>query len=134
MVVRRCWPSTSSRWFIPAACKHKREAWEFLNWISSPGPVKSFCWSIKNVPPLKVAYDDPLFRSDPFFNFAVQLSNSRNSFGPPTTPIWPTYDREIDRVEEAALLGGKDPKALLDDLQTRMVREQERTMAELGRP
>jgi multiple sugar transport system substrate-binding protein len=117
---------------IPEACRHKEEAWEFVNWISSPYAVKSFCRAIRNVPPLKEAGRDPEFQKDPFFRFAIELSNSPHSFGPPTTPIWPTYDRELQRVEEAALLGGKDPKALLDDLQRRMEREQARTMAELG--
>jgi multiple sugar transport system substrate-binding protein len=123
--------AAGSVFVIPQACKHKKEAWEFLNWISSAGPVTKFCSEIRNVPPLREAGKDPVFRSDPFFKFAVEISNSPNSFGPPPTPIWPTYDRELQRVEEAALLGGKDPKALLDDLQLRMEREQTRTMAEL---
>jgi multiple sugar transport system substrate-binding protein len=127
--------TTSARgsiFVIPAACKRKKEAWEFLNWMTSVPAVSEFCWSIKNVPPLKAAGRDRRFQSDPFFRLAVSLSNGQNSFGPPPTPIWPTYDRELDRVEEAALLGGKDPQRLLDDLQVRMEREEQRTMAELG--
>lgn len=123
--------ASGSVFVIPAACKHKEEAWELLNWMTSPHAVTTFCSSVKNVPPLKAAGRDPAIQADPFFRFAVDLSNGQNSFGTPTTPIWPTYDRELERVEEAAMLGGKDPKALLDDLQIRMDREQSRTMAEL---
>lgn len=35
----------------------------------------------------------------------------------------PTYSREIGRVEEAAVLGGEDPKKLLNTLQKQMEKE-----------
>lgn len=119
---------------IPAACEHKEEAWEFLNWITSPGPVRAFCRSIGNVPPLVAVGKDPVFQNDPLFRFAVAIAQGQNSFGPPPIPTWPTFTREITRVEEKAMLGGGDPQALLDDLQTRMQRDLERTLFELGRP
>jgi multiple sugar transport system substrate-binding protein len=118
---------------IPAACKHKAAAWEFLNWITSPHAVKTFCWSIKNVPPLISVCRDPLFQSDPLYRFAMPISEGPNAFGPPPIPIWPIYSREIQRVEEAALLGGEDPTRLLNRLQAQMQKEMTRTMQELSR-
>ena len=122
--------SGGSVFVIPAACKHPAEAWEFLNWLTQPHAVGQFCWSIKNCPPLRAAGADPRFQSDPMFRFAVDLVNSPNSFGPPAIPTAPTYSREIQRVEDAALHGG-DPKALLDDLQRRMTRDLDETMSDL---
>ncbi len=115
---------------IPVACKHKREAWEFLNWITSPHAVTEFCWGIKNSPPLKASGQDPRFQRDPMFRFAIALVNGENSFGPPPVPIAPTYTREIGRVEDAAMHGG-DPQALLDDLQRRMTDELHEILADL---
>jgi multiple sugar transport system substrate-binding protein len=118
---------------IPQACRHKAEAWEFLNWISSPHAVKVFCRGIGNVPPLIAVGREPEFQNDPLFRFAVAIAQGQNSFGPPPIPIWPTYSREIGRVEEAAMLGGGDPQVLLDDLQRRMEKELRQTMEELRR-
>lgn len=128
-----CTTAGGSVFVIPAACKHKAEAWEFLNWISSPHAVKEFCLGIGNVPPLVAVGRDPAFQRDPLFRFAIAIAQGPNSFGPPPIPIWPLYSREIARVEQAAMLGGEDPKRLLDDLQMRMSRELKRTLEELGR-
>lgn len=118
---------------IPKASKHKKEAWEFLNWFTSAGPVKEFCSAIGNVPPLMEVGSDPVFANDPIMRFAVDLTHSENAVGPPPIAIWPTYTREIGRVEESATSGGKDPKAVLDDLQKRMAAEYEASKKELSR-
>lgn len=115
---------------IPAACKHKEEAWEFLNWISSPHAVTQFCRNIKNCPPLKDAGNDPRFQNDPLFKFAVGLVNGQNSFGPPPVPNAPTYVREIARAEDAAMHGG-DPQQLLDGLQANMTKDLQETQDDL---
>lgn len=117
---------------IPTACKHKNEAWQFLNWITSPYAVKTFCSEIENVPPLVQVGLDPVFQSNPLMRFAVKLSHSENATGAPGISIWPTYNREIGRAEEAATLGGQNPARVLRDLQVRMEREQARTARELG--
>ncbi len=116
---------------IPAACKDKGAAWEFLNWITSPEPVIRFCWGIKNTPALIAAGQAPQFQQDPVFRFAVGLAQGKNSFGAPPIPIWSTYKREIQRVEDLCVLGGADPQASLDQLQSNMARELRRTLEEL---
>lgn len=122
--------SGGSVFVIPAACRHKAEAWEFLNWLTEDHAVSEFCAGIKNCPPLKAASRDPRFQRNPLFRFAVGLVNGRNSFGPPPVPIAPTYSREITRVEDAAMHGG-DPAALLADLQRRMTRDEKETSSDL---
>ena len=109
---------------IPAACKHKKEAWEFLNWICGPEAISEFCSNIGNVPPLRAVADSPKFQKNPLMKFAGNLvTNNQNAFGPPQMPVWPTYSAEIARAEEYAIYGGKDPKKLLDALQIKMERE-----------
>ena len=108
---------------IPTACENKDAAFDFLNWITSPGPVRDFCIGIHNLPPLLSVGADPYFQNDPLYRFCVPISQGQNSFGPPAIPIWPTYSREISRVEEHVMLGGGDPKAALDTLQRAMEKE-----------
>ncbi len=126
-----CTTAGGSVFVIPAACKHKKAAWVFLNWITSPHAVSEFCQGIKNVPPLISVEKEAVFQNDPLFRFAIKIAQGKNSFGPPPLPIWPTYSREINRVEDFAVLGGEDPKTLLDDLQRRMVRLENETMRDL---
>jgi multiple sugar transport system substrate-binding protein len=127
-----CSSAGGSVFVIPAACKDKEAAWTFLDWFTRPKPVARFCSGIGNVPPVVEAGADPVFQQSALFRFAVNLSRSSNTFGPPGTPIWPTYAREIGRVEEKVMLGGGDPVALLADLQRRMTREQLDAMQDLS--
>ncbi|MDR3692615.1 MAG: ABC transporter substrate-binding protein [Fimbriimonas sp.] len=118
---------------IPNACPHKKEAWEFLNWISQPAQVLTFAGTIGNVPPLVSVGFAPRFQNDPLFRFAVKLSHDNTGFGPPGIPMWSTYSSEISRAEEKATIAGEDPQAVLDDLQKRMEREFAETNEDLGR-
>lgn len=116
---------------IPKASRNKEAAWEFLNWISSPYAVKTFCWKIKGVPPLASVCRDPLFQNDPLFHFTIPIEEGPNSFGPPPLPTWPMFKTEIGRVEDSVMLGSEDPGRALAGLQTSMERELTRVMEEL---
>ena len=118
---------------IPDACQNKDAAWEFLNWITSPAPVKRFCLDAHNLPPLIGVGNDPAFQDEPLYKFGVRISQGQNAFGPPPIPIWNTYSREIDRVEEKVMLGGADPKEALDTLQKAMEKELRDAREELQR-
>jgi len=127
-------PAGGSVFVIPKACPDKEAAWEFLNWLTSPGPVAQFCKGVHNVPPLIAAAEvDPYFHTDPLYRFCVPIAQGENAFGPPPTPVWPTYSREIGRVEEKVMLGGADPKQALEELQRRMEKEQRLVGEDLGR-
>jgi multiple sugar transport system substrate-binding protein len=117
---------------IPAATKHPKEAWEFLDWLTRPYAVGEFCDGIANLPPLRTLGRSPRFRKQPIFDFALDLAAGENVYGPPPVPVWPRYVREIQRAEEYAMFGRRDPKALLDAVQARMERELARTLRETG--
>lgn len=118
---------------IPKASPHKREAWEFLNWLARDGPVVKFCGTIGNLPPLISAGAAPVFQDSPILRFAVGLSHGPNGFGPPGIAMWSTYSAEITRAEQKATVGGEDPQAVLDDLQRRMTKEFAETNEDLAR-
>jgi ABC-type glycerol-3-phosphate transport system substrate-binding protein len=108
---------------IPRDARHPREAWEFLNFLSSPEAVKEFCAGIKNMPPLRDLLDDPEFNKSPILKFSASLLMSENAFSPPGMPVWSYYMSEIRRAQEAAFLSGRDPATLLIEVQ-RKVQEQ----------
>ena len=108
---------------IPTACTDKDAAWEFLDWMTSPKPVRQFCEAIHNLPPLLSVGRDAYFQNDPLYRFCIPISEGANAFGPPPIPIWPTYAREIGRVEEKVTLGGDDPRQALAGLQSAMAKE-----------
>lgn len=118
---------------IPAACRNKDAAWEFLNWLSSPVPVKEFCTEAHNLPPLIKVGEDAVFQNDPLYKFCVGLSQGQNAFGPPPIPIWSTYKQEIQRTEEKVMLGGADPEQALNSLQKAMEKELRDAREELQR-
>jgi multiple sugar transport system substrate-binding protein len=120
--------TNGSVFVIPRATKHPREAWEFLNWLSSPYAVGKFCEEISNLPPLKSLAVSPRFRKEPLYAFALDLASGQNVFGPPQTPVWPQYKLAIQRVEEDCVFGAKDPKQALDELNGQMEKELARTL------
>jgi multiple sugar transport system substrate-binding protein len=125
--------TSGSVFVIPAATRHPREAWTFLNWLTQPYAVGEFCESIVNLPPLKQLASSPRFRKEPLFAFALDLASGENVFGPPPMPAWGTYTSEITRAEEAGMFGGQDPQQVLDRLQATMEKELRRVERELRR-
>ena len=125
-------PSTTgaggSVFVIPAATRHPDEAWKFVDWISRPYAVSRFCEAITNLPPLREVGRSPRFRREPLFRFALDLAGGENVFGPPQMPVWPRFTQEISRAEDYAVFGRQDPQGLLDEVDTRMERELERTL------
>lgn len=119
-------PVSGSVFCIPSASKHKKEAWEFLNWICGDYAVKQFCLELKNIPPLKAVAAEPVFQNSPLMKFTIGLAGGKNAFGAVPVPIWQQYQIEISRAEDYAVHGKADPKRLLDDLTARMQVELEK--------
>jgi len=113
---------------IPAASKHKEEAWELLNFLSQPESIKEFCLGIHNLPPLTKVARDPAFTRDPVYRDLAEIMSGENVFGPPQMPVWLGYVTNIRRAEDYVLFGGKDPKKALDDVQKNTEREMKRLM------
>ncbi|HOE63176.1 MAG TPA: ABC transporter substrate-binding protein [Candidatus Sumerlaeota bacterium] len=111
---------------IPAASKHKAEAWELLNYLTQPEQIKEFCLALHNLPPLIEVAKDPAFASDPVYRDLAEIMSGENVFGPPPLPIWARCMTELNRAEEYAVYGDGSPQQLLDDVQTRMQKELDR--------
>lgn len=108
---------------MPKACKHKKEAWEFMSWICGPYACRTFCREINNIPPLIEAAKAPEFQKSSLTRDAIKLAGGKNAFGPAPIVVWPLYQREMQRAEDKATHGAADPKALLENVQKATQRE-----------
>jgi multiple sugar transport system substrate-binding protein len=111
---------------IPSMSKHKKEAWDLLNFLTQPENIKEFCLALHNLPPLVEVAKDPAFTQDPVYRDLAKIMSGENVFGPPQMPLWVRYQSEIRRAEEFAVYGERDPREILDGVQKVMEREMER--------
>ena len=72
--------------------------------------MKKFCLGIGNAPPLRALLKDPEFTSTTLQRFAADLLMSENAFSPCGMPVWNYYQSEINRAQQEAELGGRDPR------------------------
>ncbi|HEY3414730.1 MAG TPA: extracellular solute-binding protein [Armatimonadota bacterium] len=125
-----CTTLNASVFVIPAASRHKQEAWTFLNWFLSPKQNKRFCVGISNGSPLKVVAASPEIQSQKLLRFSAEIAGGPNAFGPPQMPIWQMYIAEIQRAEDKAVHGGGDPATLLKAVQVKIEKELKRAQLE----
>lgn len=107
---------------IPKGSKHQKEAWEFIEWMEQPKNAGKFSSAISNVPPFKSLGDDPEFTSDANFRVFMKLLGSPNARHWPQISVANMYTTELGSAEEAAILGKKPAKAVLDEV-TKKVQE-----------
>ena len=114
-------PVDGSVFVIPKASKHKKEAWEFLNWFTQVYAVSEFSAGVFNLPPLRAAADMDYARKSPILSFGIKLVDSPESFTTaPPIPVWQMYHAEIIRAEEQVIIGGRDPKEALAEVDKRV--------------
>ena len=66
--------------------KHKKEVWKFFEYLSQAKTQIQFYQMLNNLPSVKEAWDNPIFRDDPFMQaFYVQFTNVRAT---PKIPEW----------------------------------------------
>lgn len=114
-------PVDGSVFVIPKASKHKKEAWDFLSWLTRPENAAAFSEGVGNTPPLKACADMDYVKNSPILSFAVRLADSPESFSKASPiPVWQMYHSAILRAEEQALLGGRDPEDALEEVQNKI--------------
>jgi multiple sugar transport system substrate-binding protein len=127
---KMCSNISGSTWVIPAACKNKDEAWEFLEWMMRPEQNVRFCSQIGNGSGLTEVANMPVMTADPLMKLSAEISGGPNAFGPPQMPVWPAYQAAIARAEDQAVHGNHDPEVLLKQVEVKMERELKRVQRE----
>lgn len=81
---------------IPKGARHVKEAFEFMKYVNSQGPMEKLCLAQRKFSPL--ARTSPGFLRDhpnPYVNEFIRLSKSPNVMYVPKIPIWNEYRDEI---------------------------------------
>lgn len=98
--------------------KHKKEAWAFIRYLSTPEIQKTLYESALTeqdtyLPPNKDTW--AIIDMNPKFK-KVLFDQAEDSKGPPAIANWDAYTRHIDNVIQRTVLQGVDPKAGLSDV------------------
>lgn len=108
--------------------KHKKEAWAFIRYLSTPEIQKVLYEAAMTkqdtyLPPNKNTWG--IIDMEPKFK-KILIDQAEDSKGPPAIANWDAYTKQIDNVIQRAVLQGVDPKAGLLDVK----RELERAAAD----
>ncbi len=116
---------------IPRGARHPREAWEFLNYVSSPNlnaqtldqlsGVERLCYMQKKGSPL--AQWSPFFTNhhpNPYINIFRQLDQSPHAVSVPKIGIWSEYSDNLGLAFDKMRLGLATPEQALQHCQQRV--------------
>lgn len=112
---------------IPRGAKHQKAAFEFLKYVQSQEGIEMLCLAQKKVSPLLAV--SPGFsarHTNPFIKLFRDQALSPNAFGPPRTPVWSQYQRELQTaIDKMNLLDPTPPETLLARVRERVQKLQD---------
>ena len=105
---------------IPRGSTHPREAFAFIRYVESQGPMEKLCLGQLKFSPLARCSPDFLgHHPNPLIGVFLALAKSPNAFFPPQMPTWAEYDNDLrnalNRVED----GRASPEEALAQVQRR---------------
>lgn len=126
---------SGSFWIIPTGTRHPEEAWEFLRWLIAPEQSARFCAELYNIPPLRAAIEQPVFkklRSNPKFEFFVRQVIDGKARSQVLTPVSYQFNEDLTQGSDFVYSGKNQPAKFLKDLNTKMNHELDRANRMLG--
>ena len=119
---------------IPAGAKHPREAFEFIRYVNTQGPMEKLCIAQCKFSPLKEHSPDFLQRHpNPQIGTFLELAKSSHArFVPPLT-FWVMYENDMKQAFGKVWTGAASPREALADVQSRLQAEFERRRARWDR-
>ncbi len=95
---------------IPSYSKHKKEAWEFIKYISSPKVNAYFCKNYGPLPVHSITYkEDDYFSSGVYTAWATMMENKEGKYVfsnfPLASPKWPGWPQIHQADMQSVLLG-----------------------------
>jgi multiple sugar transport system substrate-binding protein len=88
--------------------ENKDAAWAFIEYLSEPETQITWYETVKDLPSVQSAWDDPALADDPLLSaFGDQLSDAK---APPAIATWEQVASEIDGVIEQVTVGDMTPE------------------------
>ncbi|HYI65326.1 MAG TPA: sugar ABC transporter substrate-binding protein [Candidatus Limnocylindrales bacterium] len=93
---------------VLADSDNKEAAWAFIEYLSQPEVQVTWFETIKDLPSVQSAWDDPTLADDPLLSaFGDQLADAK---APPAIATWEQVAAEIDGVIEQVTVGDMTPE------------------------
>jgi multiple sugar transport system substrate-binding protein len=93
---------------VLADSDNKEAAWAFIEYLSQPDVQVTWFETIKDLPSVESAWDDPALADDPLLSaFGDQLADAK---APPAIATWEQVAAEIDGVIEQVTVGDMTPE------------------------
>ncbi len=105
---------------IPVGAKHPREAFEFMRYFNSQGPMEKFCLAQHKFSPLRRVSEEFYRRHpDPYVRTFAALASSPNVRFLPRITTWTEYNDALTDAANQVLAGNPDVDAVLTSVQRR---------------
>lgn len=115
---------------IPAGAKHPREAFEFIAYVNSPGPMEKLCLGQLKFSPLATSSPEFLARHPhPHLRAFSDLAWSPNARRYPVTSTWTAYQSEMRNAVSRIWSGNADADTALATVEQRQQKNLDRAAA-----
>jgi len=119
---------------IPAGARHPREAFEFIRYVNSPGPMEKLCLGQRKFSPL-AACSEGFFRAhpNPYIRTFLELAKSPNARYAPRMTTWSEYKSDMANAVGRIWAGKATAEEALADVQARQQRALDRRLERWNR-
>ena len=103
---------------IPAGAAHPEEAFEFIRYVNSQGPMEKLCLGQRKFSPLR-ACSAEFFRNhpNPYIGRFLELAKSPNAHFVPQLTTWPIYSNDLTQAFNRIWAGQAGAREALEEVQ-----------------
>jgi len=103
---------------IPAAAKHPKEAFEFIKYVNTQGPMEKLCLGQRKFSPLRECSAE-FFRDhpNPYIADFLALAKSPNAHFVPQMTTWTVYSNDLRQAFGRVWSGASGAREALDEVQ-----------------
>jgi ABC-type glycerol-3-phosphate transport system substrate-binding protein len=114
---------------IPKGARYVKEAFEFIRYVNTQGPMEKLCLGQRKFSPL-VKVSDGFIQNHPnrYIRTFIELANSPNAHYMPRLSVWTEYNDEMNVAVDQVTALTTTPQAALDLVQQRMQWRLDRVM------
>ena len=114
---------------IPKGAAHPNEAFEFIRYVNTQGPMEKLCMGQRKFSPF-VSVSEEFVRThpNPFIKTFIELARSSHACNVPRLTVWAEYGDEMSVAADRVISLKATPKEALDEVQRRIQWKFDRVM------
>ena len=103
---------------IPVGARHSNEAFEFIQYVNSQGPMEKLCLAHRKFSPLREC-SEGFFKNhpNPYISQFLALAKSPNAHFIPQLTTWPIYSGDMTQAFDRIWAGNASAREALDEVQ-----------------